>query len=205
MDSLEQNTLSAEANRGSGQVQSSEPESVSKRLAIREANRLPKQISDILLRLERLTLRLRLFGLFGFLCTGTNLLLLFVTLLGPRFYGSSTKLITTVMLEVTVVALLIVTSHEYLRKSGDSLFEEISDDLQKNVRSKDLRLQKTKARASKNKVPNSARYTLRAFAKGADLPLIPGRFGPAIYAGINLVLLFLHYFIITSQGNDLSR
>jgi hypothetical protein len=41
----------------------------------------------------------------------------------------------------------------------------------------------------------NARITLRTYARATDLPLIPGKFGPAIYVAFNLVLLFLAYWL----------
>jgi hypothetical protein len=91
---------------------------------------------------------------------------------------------------VTVTALVAIVRYDSLRKRGDALFEEISDELQWNVRQN---LTETIAR---ERPELNARVALRSFARATDLPLIPGKYGPGIYATINFVILFLSYYLV---------
>jgi hypothetical protein len=81
---------------------------------------------------------------------------------------------------------------ESWRKRGDALFEEISDELQWNIRG--TRLLKDKSPA-KERPEIQARVVLRTFARASDLPIIPGKFGPAIYITVNLLITFLAIFL----------
>lgn len=100
--------------------------------------------------------------------------------------------------------LVCVVYFETLRKRGDVIFEELSDDLQWYIRDgKKLQTHTGDYDDSESWAEErptlSARIVLRAFSQAADLPLIPGRFGPAIYAGINL-LFFLNLAVFTSKS-----
>lgn len=95
-----------------------------------------------------------------------------------------------------VFALANAVLYETLRKRGDAMFEEISDELQWNIRG-------AKSSGGADLVderPNlQARIILRTFARASDLPLIPGKFGAGIYAAVNLFALFVE-FLFFSKG-----
>jgi hypothetical protein len=89
---------------------------------------------------------------------------------------------------VSTSALLCLIAYEYERKRGDALFEEISDELQWYVREGDTE--------SASRPVIGARVVLRSFARGVDLPLAPGKFGPAIYFLVNAISIFLQLYYI---------
>jgi len=81
--------------------------------------------------------------------------------------------------------LLIVALFESYRRRGDALFEELSDEFLWN--------NSTSRRRSSDSYPESRppleiRLLLRSFTRAADLPMVPGRFGPAVYAAFNLLI-----------------
>jgi hypothetical protein len=90
----------------------------------------------------------------------------------------------------TVIAIFGIVRYDLLRKRGDALFEEISDELQWNIR-KNLAAPTTTDRPELN-----ARVALRSFARATDLPLVPGKYGPGIYGTINFVILFLCFYLL---------
>lgn len=88
---------------------------------------------------------------------------------------------------LSLIAVIVIVRYESLRKRGDALFEEISDELQWNVRQKES----GKMPLAPERPMLKARITLRSFARATDIPLVPGKYGPGIYTTINLFLLLL--------------
>src|SRR5207248_3149729 len=80
-----------------------------------------------------------------------------------------------VVLLMAFVTLFFAIHFETIRKRGDILFKEISDELQWNVRFSDPDSPGT---APPRRPSFDARLTLRSFAQASDLPLVPGRYGP---------------------------
>lgn len=96
---------------------------------------------------------------------------------------NTSKVIWIIILFATLTTIYL---YESSRRKGDVLFEEISDELEWNVKNH-------KAEQIANERPEiNARITLRSFAKTTDLPFVPGRFGPAFYFVFNvLISLFI--------------
>lgn len=166
----------------------------------------PEQgLSSALSRLELIGSRLRLMGLAVFASTLVNLLIMVVVwfvYLFSRFSIFFTGFRTdniTLMLFVQVIsvacALLFTVLHESRRKQGDTLFEEISDELQWNVRGAELLSEGNAVAAERPAL--QTRLVLRTFARASDLPLVPGKFGAAIYVAVNLLMLFSEYLRFT--------
>lgn len=118
------------------------------------------------------------------------------------FYASLTNLVGTALVVIIVrvvgehgkfgllapslsgIALLFAgpfaMRFETRRKLGDVYFKELSDEIQ---------AQRRFAESSPAGRPKlSARIALRSFAETADLPLIPGKYGPVSYILINLAV-----------------
>ncbi|MDZ7361412.1 MAG: hypothetical protein ONB46_11925 [candidate division KSB1 bacterium] len=158
---------------------------------------IEKSLEHFLVRLQHTTNWLRLSRIFAAVFTAINIfvaLFLFDGLrenLFPDSLKSGNGFVIFVGLSL-FVNLAVIVLFENLRRGGDALFEEISDKLHWYV---GYRKQKENGAAANDGQPPDARLVLRAFAGAADLPLIPGKFGPAIYAGVNLVfaLLFLYF------------
>ena len=89
---------------------------------------------------------------------------------------------------MVILALILAVANERLRRTGDVLFQEIGDELQWNTRAEKVPPGKG---AANERPPLEARVILRRFAQGTDLPLVPGRFGPAVYAAFNILMGFV--------------
>ncbi|MDT0212566.1 hypothetical protein Q9R29_01590 [Rothia sp. ARF10] len=99
------------------------------------------------------------------------------------YYLSET--LTTVLVSsafLTVVVIIALVLFEIMRKRGDALFQELSNDLQDG---------KEGAGPLEERAPLEFRITLRSFAAAADLPLFPGRMGAALYTGLNMVFVVI--------------
>lgn len=144
--------------------------------------------------LAHLTRRLRIFGLVALTITvvniGTLFWVIFLTARSRYIYveGGNSLVLTSIVF--TVGTVVILSLFEALRKRGDVIFQELSDELQWHV-----------GRRSGSEVPRErplldARVSLRAFSATSELPLIPGRFGGAIYAALNLSITLTSVLLI---------
>jgi hypothetical protein len=142
--------------------------------------------ADPLEELRIITSRLRLLGLQALVLTIGNLAVaLLVT--APDVIASYAvrDALRLTNIAATVAALALLGVHEGLRKRGDALFQELSDELQWFV-----------GRAQAQEVPAdrpalTARVALRSFATAVDLPLFPGARGAATYAFVNIGIAVL--------------
>jgi hypothetical protein len=129
--------------------------------------------------LSHVARRLRLIGQLVLLATVANIGVLLWEVGRSTSHGRKESLaILSIAMAVATLAGLGV--FEALRKRGDAIFQELSDELQWHV-----------GRRSVTAVPWErpllhARIALRTFSAVAELPLLPGRYGGAIYAGLNL-------------------
>lgn len=144
--------------------------------------------------LSSVTTRIRYLGIISFIVSIANFIVMGLVIGRTifRFYGITTIVFTSVLLGIWALAGIVM--YEYLRKKGDVLFEEISDELQWYVQSDgpDIGVQGT---AEKRPILR-ARIVLRAFAQNTDLPLVPGKFGPAVYVLVNMIVVFLLLYFI---------
>ncbi len=165
----------------------------------------PSPLEESLRRLERLTRSLRVLGLLAFLstvgCIGLSFFaalnsshsinflgILVGTLQDKKNYGVA----FVVSLFLGGLAFAIVVFHESLRRQGETLFEEISDELEWRVQETDHLGNQAIA---EERPDLRARIALRSFTRTTDLPLVPGRFGPAIYAGLNILSILAELWI----------
>jgi hypothetical protein len=77
----------------------------------------------------------------------------------------------------------MIVFYESWRKRGEVLFEELSDELDWRVNPQQ------RGGYPRERPALEARVALRSFTRTSDLPLAPGRLGPAFYVLINLALL----------------
>ena len=145
---------------------------------------------DFLLgRLRHLSSQLNVSGQFVMYLTVLNIVLTLSLLAsGCRNGDFAQVLCTQVGLALGIGALSLTVACERLRRRGDVLFQEISDELQWDIRASTA--DSGKGIASE-RPPLDARMILRTFARAGDLPLVPGTFGPAVYAAINLLILLI--------------
>jgi hypothetical protein len=113
---------------------------------------------------------------------------------GGLLKASFTFFLTSIssFLITAFIALVLAVHFETIRKRGDILFKEISDEIQWNLRFSDSESTDT---APHKRPQFNARLTLRSFAQASDLPLIPGRYGPLMYVLIDLVSVLLAVFL----------
>lgn len=88
-----------------------------------------------------------------------------------------------------LLGLLASLAFELVRKRGEVLFEELSDEYQWHIQRNYMARSVDKEPGPIAKPELDIRISLRDFAKNADLLLVPGKFGPAIYALWNVALM----------------
>jgi hypothetical protein len=106
--------------------------------------------------------------------------------LGHVGYQDTLTVTNIVIAMVTIAALGLF---ETLRKRGDAIFQELSDELQWHVGRLPFR------EAPVERPMLDVRVTLRTFSAAAELPLVPGRFGGAVYAALNLIIAIASVFL----------
>jgi len=133
--------------------------------------------------LTTLTHRMRTVGFMIAAFTGMNV----IAFLAGSFIRSRAEAQLGLLLTCTCGLAAIVQAFwfEVTRKRGQAYFEELSDELQWRMRYEE---EMDMPRIARHRPPLRDRIVLREFLHGADLPLIPGRLGPAVYVVGNLVL-----------------
>lgn len=79
---------------------------------------------------------------------------------------------------------------ETMRRRGDAIFQEVSDELQWHVGRAEYR------EAPPTRPLLKARVALRTFSAAAQLPLIAGPFGATGYAALNLAIALTSAFVL---------
>lgn len=137
--------------------------------------------------LRQASQRLRMTGLLIAMLTGVAIAILTYIMVnfGRRSYLFPDPFILLSIFTASNLALIVF--RDSIRRVGESLFEEISDELQWFVAGQ---LSPSKNDSPPSRPPLEIRYALRRFARDTDLPLVSGSTGPAAYAAINLALFF---------------
>ena len=145
---------------------------------------------EALSKLEVLTNKLRF----------TSKLIMAFTFLGTFFAFAAVSIILYPYADFIKICLIIITifscitailntlKFDYLRKEGDAYFEELSDELHgaKILNEKDT----TYLANNSEDFSLKARIIMRNYSNSLSLPLIPGRYGPGVIAGVNLLMGF---------------
>lgn len=160
----QQQTDTAEARRAS------EIEAASVRLS---------QLSDKLERNGHWLLRLTL------LCLVASLFLVVSPISIFAMSRRDVSAVFSFLLGLGFGVLLLVADYERQKRQGELLFQELSDELQWYVRFDEA----SHSGVAEHRPSLGVRLSLRKFASSADLPIVPGRYGPAAYAGVTLVFL----------------
>jgi hypothetical protein len=168
----------------------------------------PNFLDENLKKLKIISFNLRFYGLLivfiSFLCIGLTVILgvgksIFTN---DSFYNSSREAILTsagelqvsivfvslIMFEVVNFFLIVI--YDSRLKQGNAIFEEISDELQWNINKTSWDNTKTSATAEK-RPELETRIILRTYARTTDLPLFPGKYGPAFYIFLSIISFFL--------------
>ncbi|HYW07127.1 MAG TPA: hypothetical protein VE913_09240 [Longimicrobium sp.] len=101
---------------------------------------------------------------------------------------NSRAIFVLISITLAFLNLVILIRYERLHKRGDTLFDEISDEL--SWFTQPSRGQPSSRPAPVATPPIDVRVVLRSFTRNADLPLVAGRFGPGVYGLINLLVIF---------------
>jgi hypothetical protein len=107
-------------------------------------------------------------------------------------YEGNADFFVALNIVVAMSTIALLGTFEVLRKRGDAIFQEMSDELQWHVGRPDAR------DAPRERPLFDVRVALRTFSAAADLPLIPGRYGGAVYAAVNLAVAVAAVFIYQS-------
>ncbi len=102
----------------------------------------------------------------------------------PSYPTSTMAMLVVAQAGFFVMGSLCVILFERRRKDGDAAFQELSNLLQGETFDQEGVLE--------------IRVELRRFASASDLPLVPGKAGPGVYALIDLVLLVASMWILLS-------
>jgi hypothetical protein len=161
--------------------------------SIREIDAHRIDTEHLLERLSYVTRQMRLFGLLIFGAALTGVVMIFAQMAmrekSIHSFGAEDQVLMLKLLTIAICLLgfIIIMLFELLRRQGDVLFEELSNELQwgGNVASK----------GPVEKPRISERIILRSFVQASDLLLVPGRFGPAVYGLMFLALALTAFFI----------
>jgi hypothetical protein len=135
--------------------------------------------------LEAISVRLRALGLLVAALTVSNLGVVVAEVVQRATFTPRSTMLMYLLISggIALTTLVAVSWFDSLRKRGNVLFQEVSDELQWFV-GRGARLQETLPPV---RPLLSARVALRSFASAGELPLVPGRLGPAGYAVMNVV------------------
>ncbi|WNV09014.1 hypothetical protein [Tardiphaga sp. 709] len=139
------------------------------------------------LSLARLTRRIEKLATFNFLLLIFQLATLpfqFLQLRGlyPPFSQTELLFLSSIFFYMSLIALFM---YERSRKLGDTIFNEVSDELQWNLINERSEFSPHERRG---RPQLTIRIALRNFIAGTDLPLVAGRQGAAIYLTFNFIL-----------------
>lgn len=136
--------------------------------------------------LRALRRRLGRVGALAFIATALHVVVLVVTYLRLLYFMWAVLASLALLVGAAAAALWFET----LRKRGDALYDEISDEVQWHIGRAYLSSADQPA-VDMPRPPLRYRVELRSFAKASDLPLAPGRYGPALYVALNVALVVL--------------
>jgi pimeloyl-ACP methyl ester carboxylesterase len=126
--------------------------------------------------LNAVTKRLRVRRLLLVLVMGGDVLMLAAAAAWPSLASDPTRVASLVL---AGLVLALAGSHEASRRQGESSFEDLIDQLQRRTR---------EGADTGDPTGEEAKAALRSFAIAASLPLIPGKFGPMVYAFLAVLI-----------------
>nr|VFJ91660.1 MAG: hypothetical protein BECKLFY1418A_GA0070994_101736 [Candidatus Kentron sp. LFY] len=146
-----------------------------------------KDRDEVISGLERISGRMRVVSMLIMTTTLSNMVLTLwtvhrISISDLSRWGASEM--TVFILFCTIVAIMAAIGFDFLKRTGDAYFEELSDELHGS-------------KISDKEYSLKGRIIMRGYSNHASLPLIPGRFGPGIIAGVNLLLPFLTLIFVT--------
>jgi hypothetical protein len=150
-----------------------------------------RRTNILLHELGHRAIRLRTLGLSSAVMTFVEVaaVLAAVGVLPLRVTITIAEALPTIVVGIGGVALMLLVVYDTTRKRGDALFEELSDELQWNVVNGSQG--GSKPGPDRERPPVDVRVRLRDYARATDLPFVPGRFGAAAYAAIDILMILV--------------
>lgn len=142
---------------------------------------------EAITRLDRLCKLLRFYSILIISTTFFNIANSFLYVLSGR--NSDFLLLSSIFFAFCV--LIFALTFDYLRKEGDAHFEELSDELHGAKISNKEEIKNSST--SDAEFSLSARIIMRNYSNCSSLPLIPGRYSPALMVLGNLILSFFTF------------
>jgi hypothetical protein len=148
------------------------------------------QVFANLKRLVRITRTIEIVAMTVFILLISQMVILIASLLSLRriLYLHDTDLIlmASFIFFITILALFV---HERLKRNGDIIFNEVSDELQWSLESRRFPKSPNDFHSEKEQRPNiTIRIILRTFIRNTDLPLAASRLGPLIYLAMSFLI-----------------
>ena len=144
--------------------------------------------------LRQLALMVLMFTLVGLMCL---LILITAQVISLNVVFTLHRSVALISVATLVINIGAIVLYDGRRRVGDTLFEEISEELQwsitRNTESKVMVIQghNNMVAEVKNYLPPlDIRIALREYVRTTGLPLLPGPSGPAIFAAICLIITF---------------
>ncbi len=147
-------------------------------------DKFPDEIMSVLDSLEYITQRLRQYAQILLMTTLINLVFTMMVMSGMLHFLIRSVNISMLLVIFGIVAVMFAFRFDILKRDGDAYFEEISDELHGKKLREDQYIHE-------NKISLKTRVIIRRYSNASSLPLIPGKYGPAIMAAINILFSFL--------------
>lgn len=144
----------------------------------------PASVTRSIRQLVQITQQLRILGTAVLLVTLINFgfLLWIIARVARPGYGDFQDINSLPSIILAMGTIVALGLFETLRKRGNAIFQELSDELQWHVG-------RPQAPGQPQERPFlDARVALRTFSAASELPLIPGRFSAAAYALLSLCI-----------------
>ncbi len=155
-----------------------------------KVDQVAHDLSDALSKIERVSQALQRFSVVVLSATIISFVVLFAALLIGERQRWGFNWLAAWSLLLGCIALYGCASHEMWRRRGDGLFEEISDEVERRV----VAVAGGLMFEGESDLLLRVRKALRDFTRAGDLPFIPGKFGPTVYAAVNLLIPILILF-----------
>ncbi len=151
------------------------------------------KIHNVLGKLQTVSYRLRMFGMYVSIFTAGSFVSSLLSF--PSIYYFPPYIMLPLFFSFFAASFLLLIYYDRLRRRGDAIFEELSDELQWNL----TRSFKSEAPRDTSRPDLEARVLLREYINTIDLPLTRGKQGITIYTAINLLSLILFVFSLFFQ------
>ena len=144
---------------------------------------LPPDLAFHIRRLNQISSNLRFDGILLALLTFVQMFVFvfLMTKLRSNDYFFPSPFHVIFILALANILLLLI--RDVLKRAGDSLFEEITDELQWSV------IAGPRSDRSRGRPPLAIRYTLRTYTKASALPILDGEAGPTTYGLLVIITL----------------